>query len=142
MFHSTLRTHLSLFTSSMTHFSPLPAQQQTVSTLVMYVSVQFMYTFISHMSSMTFSSLLTQQQAVSTLVLFMCPSTLCTYFVSLYILHDTFFTTTCTTTECKYSCSVHMSTLCTYFYILHDTLLTTTCTSTVSKYFSFYASVH
>ena len=61
--------HLSLFTSFMTPSSPLP----------------------------------TQQQPVSTLVLCICPPTLYT-FVSLYILHDTFFTTTCTTTVCKYSC--------------------------------------
>ena len=51
-----------MFTSSMAPSSPLPAQQQEVSTLVfMHVSIHFMYTF-----------------------------------VSLYVLHDTFFTTTCT----------------------------------------------
>ena len=49
---STLCAHLSLFTSSMTPSSPLPAQQQTVSTLVfmMYVSIHFMNTFTSSMT--------------------------------------------------------------------------------------------
>ena len=41
-------SHLSLFTSSMTHSSPLPAQQQSVSTFVfMHVSINLMYTFVS-----------------------------------------------------------------------------------------------
>ena len=72
---STLCTLLSLFvslyihTSSVTLFSPLPAQQKPVSiSIFMHVSIHFVYMF-----------------------------------VSLYILHDTFFTITCTKTGSKYS---------------------------------------
>ena len=105
---STLCTHLSLFMSFMTPSSPLPAQQQGVSTFVfMLVSIQFMFIF-----------------------------------VSLYILHDTFFTNTFITTGGKYSCFhacvhllyVHIVSL----YILHDTFFTTTCTTTACKYFCFF----
>ena len=140
--------HLSLFTSSMTPSSPLPAQQQDVSTCVfMHVSIHFMYTFIS-----------------------------------LYVLHDTFFTTTCTTTGSKYSCfyecvhhfcaylslftsfmtpssplpaqqqpvstlvfmnvSVHFMYTFVSLYVLHDTFFTTICTTTDSKYSCFYECVH
>ena len=133
----------------MTPSSPLPAQQQVVSTLVhIHVSIHFMYTF-----------------------------------VSLYVLHDTFFTTTYITTASKYSCffCICPSTLCTHLslytssmtpslqlpaqqqkvstlvfmhisslfiytfvslYVLHDTFFTTTCTTTASKYSCFYACVH
>ena len=82
---STLCTHLSLFMSSMTPFSPLPALQQNVSIYsCFYACVHSLYVHICLLftSSMTPSS----------------------PFFSLYILHDTFFTTTCTTTDCKYSC--------------------------------------
>ena len=54
----------------------------------------------------------------------MCPSTLCTFFF-FYILHDTFFTTTCSTTVSKYSVLyMSPSNLYTYvfvsLYVLHD----------------------
>ena len=134
----------------MTPSSPLPAQQQRVSTLVfMHGCIHFIYTLILSLftSSMTPSSPLpAQQQRVSTLV-FMhgCIHFMYT-FVSLYILHDTFFTTTCTTTESKYSCFMHVSIHLMYtfvsHYVLHDTFFTTTCTTTVCKYSCFYACVY
>ena len=111
MCSSTLCAHLSIFTSSMTPSSPLPAQQQLVSTLVfIHVSIHFMYVF-----------------------------------VSLYILHDTFFTTTCTTTggkfSCFYACFHHFMYAFVSLCILHDTFFTTTFKTTASKYFCFYSCV-
>ena len=140
---SNLCTNLSLFISSMTPSSPLPAQLQPVSTLAfMHVSIHFMCTFdylyilhdifftttctttgskyscfyscfhpiyvSTHLSlftsSMTTSSPLpTKQQSVSTLVYMHVSIHFLYTFVSLYILHDTYFTTTCKTTASKYS---------------------------------------
>ena len=106
----TLCTHLSLFTSSMTPSSPLPAQHQLVSTCTLvFMHVSNPSTLCTHLSlftsSMTPSSPLpAQQQLVSTLVLMYVSICFIYTFVSLYILHDTLFTTTCKTTVCKYSC--------------------------------------
>ena len=137
----------SLSISSMTP-SPLPTQQQWVSTHVcMHAPGTLCTHFSLFISSMTSSSTLPpQQQPVSTLH-FMHVSIHFMYtFVSLYVLHDTFFTTTCTTTvgkySCFYACSRHF--MYTFFslYILHDIFFNTTTTTTASKYSSFYACVH
>ena len=101
------------FTSSMTPSSPLPAQQQEVSTLLfMHVPIYFMYTF-----------------------------------VFLYIPHDIFFTTTCTTAGSKYSCVyANIYPLYVHFSFFTSSLTPTsplhTCTTAGSKYSCVYASVY
>ena len=141
MYPVTLCTHLSPFTSSITPSLPLPAQQQEVSTVFMYVSSHYTFVFLyilhdnffttsctktgskyillflfmspstlcAHLSLFTFSMtpsspLPAQQQSVSTHVFMHVSSHFMYAFVSLYIFHDNFFTTSCTTTGSKYSC--------------------------------------
>ena len=87
------------------------------------------------------------------------------FHISLHVLCDALFTSTCTTSGCKYSCYMNVCiVLCSYvslfmssmtplsllpfyehffFRILYDTLFTSTCTTTTAcKYYFLYECVH
>ena len=143
-------THNSLFTFSMTPSSPLPTQQQLVSTQVfIHVFVHFTYTFVSlYILYDTFftTTCTTTASKYSCFYSWIHP-----IYVSTHLSLFTSYMTTSSPLPAQQQSvstldfihvSIHFLYTFIYLYILHDTFFITTCTTTASKYFCFYASVH